>query len=65
MAFLQEVCHWQLTLRFQKPMPILVSSVCFMPLDQDVNSPLLLQHYAGLSVVHPDAHKLSPETEPQ
>lgn len=48
MAWLEKVRNWGQGLRFQKPMPLLVSFLCFLTVDQDVSSPLLHQCYACL-----------------
>lgn len=31
---LEEVCHWGLALRFEKPMPFLVNFLCLMLVDR-------------------------------
>lgn len=43
MALLEEMDHWEWDLRFQKPKPFSVRSLCLVLLDQDVNSQLQLQ----------------------
>ena len=35
---LLEVCHWEWALRFQKPMPFHVSSLCLLRVDLDLTS---------------------------
>ena len=45
-ASLEGVYHWGWILKFQKPMPFPVSSLCFMLVDK-----LLLQHHAYLPAV--------------
>jgi hypothetical protein len=48
-ALLEEVCYWRWVLRFQKLMPFLVSSLCFMLANKDINSHLMLQSHACLT----------------
>lgn len=48
MVLLEEVCHWERTLRLLKLMPFPVNSLCLLLVDKDVRSQLLLQHRACL-----------------
>lgn len=44
---MEEVRHWEWGLRFQKFMPLPVSSLCLMLVDQDIRTQLVLQHHAA------------------
>jgi len=50
-ALLEEVCHWEWALRFQRSMPFPVSALCLLLMDRHVSSQLLLPQHACL----PDA----------
>lgn len=41
-ALLEEVCHWEQALKFQKTSTIPSMHLCFLLLDQDMNSRLFL-----------------------